>query len=91
MEKAGEWLNKLGTVLGSDEAKSKVQEITGVAATIAGKIVSNVGAWKTTAATLIGDLIAQLTDNGFLTTAVTGLGNVVKAIADRHRERGGKH
>jgi TP901 family phage tail tape measure protein len=80
--KAGEMLNALGTALGSEEAKAKVTAITSVVTTIAGKITSNLGAWKTTAATLLGDLIGQLTDSGFLETTITGLGGIVTAIAD---------
>lgn len=83
--KAGEILTSLGDALGSDEAKAKVTEITGVAAAIAGKVTSNMGAWQMTAAAMIGDLIAQLTDNGFLVTAIgnsdSGLGGIVTAIA----------
>lgn len=80
--KAGELLTSLATALGSEEVKEKLSDITGVAATLAEKITSGVGAWQTTAARLIGDLVGQLTDNGFLSTAVTGLGNVVIAIAN---------
>lgn len=85
IKKAGDLLSTLGTALGSEEAKAKVTQITGVAATIAGKIVSNMGDFKMTATTMVTNLIAQLGDNGFLTTLIgdsnSGLGGVVTAIA----------
>ena len=83
--KAGELLQRLGEALGTDEAKAKITEITGIASAIAGKISSGAADFKIAAGKLIGDLVTQLTDNGFLTALIgddkNGLGGIVTAIA----------
>jgi len=82
VDKAGELLKGLGTALGSDEAKNKLGDLADIAATIATKIASGTGGWKLTAGKLISDLVVQLTDNGFLSSALDGVGKIVTGIAD---------
>lgn len=82
IDKAGELLKGLGTALGSDEAKEKLGDLADIAAAIATKIASGVGGWKVTAGKLISDLVVQMTDNGFLSSALEGVGKIVTGIAD---------
>lgn len=81
-DKAGEMLSWLGEALGSSDVLDKLGELSGVAAGIAGKIASGMGSWRGTASELIGGLVTQLTDNGFLRTALEGLGAVAVAIGE---------
>lgn len=81
-DKAGEMLSWLGEALGSSDVLDKLGELSGVAAGIAGKIASGMGSWRGTASELIGGLVTQLTDNGFLQTALEGLGAVAVAIGE---------
>lgn len=81
-DKAGEMLGWLGEALGSSDVLDKLGELSGVAAGIAGKIASGMGSWRGTASELIGGLVTQLTDNGFLQTALEGLGAVAVAIGE---------
>lgn len=81
-DKAGEMLGWLGEALGSSDVLDKLGELSGVAAGIAGKIASGMGSWRGTASELIGGLVTQLTDNGFLRTALEGLGAVAVAIGE---------
>lgn len=82
IEKAGALLKGLGTALGSDEAKEKLGDLADIAAAIATRIASDAGSWKLTAGKLISDLVKQLTDNGFLSSALEGIGKVVTGIAE---------
>lgn len=82
LTKAGEMLTALGTALGSSQALAAVGEISGVAAGLAQRITSNAGDFYAAAALMMGNLVAQLTDNGFLATAFSGLGSIVAAIAE---------
>ncbi len=81
-DKAGELLTWLGDALSGDEAQQKLGDLTSVAAGIAGKIASGIGSWRVTAGKLIGGLVTQLTDSGFLGTALEGIGDIVISIAE---------
>lgn len=86
VSKAKEIINGLAEKLGDPDVTSTIQSITGVAATIAGKIITSKADWLGTATNFISKLIEQLVDSGFLSSAITTaadtLGSIVVAIAN---------
>ncbi len=91
--KAKAILTSLAENLNDPDVTSTLENITGVAVAIAGKIVTGKADWLSTATGFITTLIEQLVDSDFLSGVIskvaTTLAAVVTAIADAIAENAG--